>query len=125
MAIAAIETAETGGNLANLCFSLTLLFCGVLADPNSFPHFWIFMYRISPFHYLISGLLSASVADTTVTCASNEYLHFDPPSNSTCGDYMSKYIDFAGGRVENPADTVDCSYCPIVDTNTFLKGVSG
>lgn len=38
--IAAIPTAETAGNIANLMFSLTLLFCGVLATPQQFPGFW-------------------------------------------------------------------------------------
>ena len=45
MMIAGIADAETGGNLANLLFSLSLIFCGVLASPTSLPLFWIFMYR--------------------------------------------------------------------------------
>jgi len=45
MMIAGIADAETGGNLANLLFSLSLIFCGVLASPTSLPRFWIFMYR--------------------------------------------------------------------------------
>lgn len=28
------------GNLANLIFSLCLIFCGVLATPDVFPRFW-------------------------------------------------------------------------------------
>jgi ATP-binding cassette, subfamily G (WHITE), member 2, PDR len=63
MVIAAIETAETGGNIANLMFSLTLIFCGVLASPKVFPHFWIFMYRVSPFTYLVDAMLSVGVAN--------------------------------------------------------------
>lgn len=37
MCIAAIDTAETAGNMGNLLFSLSLLFCGVLATPATFP----------------------------------------------------------------------------------------
>ena len=55
MVIAAVETPETGGNIASLLFSLTLVFNGALATPAVFPHFWIFMYRISPFNYLVDG----------------------------------------------------------------------
>lgn len=47
MVIAGIDTAETGGNIANLMFSLCLVFCGVLASQSSLPRFWIFMYRVS------------------------------------------------------------------------------
>jgi ABC-type multidrug transport system permease subunit len=75
LAIAVIEKPETAGNIANLCFSLTISFCGVLAGPGAFPRFWIFMYRISPFHYLISGLLSASVGGGRVVCLKEEFLH--------------------------------------------------
>lgn len=48
MVIAAIPNAETGGNIANLMFSLCLIFCGVLAGPDTLG-WWIWMYRISPF----------------------------------------------------------------------------
>ncbi|KAH6666409.1 putative ABC transporter [Halenospora varia] len=123
MCIAGIESAEEGGNIANLAFSLTLIFCGVLATPSSMPGFWIFMYRISPFTYLIGGMLSTAVANTNVVCASNEYLHFSPTSG-TCADYMASYIDANKGYLLNPNATTDCSYCTISDTNTFLASVT-
>lgn len=44
--IAGFETAEAGGNIANLLFTLCLIFCGVLATSDSLPRFWIFM--VSP-----------------------------------------------------------------------------
>ncbi|KAK5441492.1 Multidrug resistance protein [Exophiala xenobiotica] len=124
MAIAGIADAETGGNIAQLAFSLTLVFCGVLVGPKALPGFWIFMYRVSPFTYLIDGMLSTAVAHTTVTCASNEYLHFTPPSGQTCAQYMASYIDATGGYLENPDSTGNCSYCSIGDTDTFLAAVS-
>ncbi|KAL3956228.1 hypothetical protein ACCO45_009074 [Purpureocillium lilacinum] len=117
--IAGFETAEAGGNLANLMFTLCLIFCGVLAQPNTLPRFWIFMYRVSPFTYLVSGLLSTGVANTDVICADNEFLHFSPPSGKTCIDYMS-----FGGRLQDNNATSECSYCPISETNKFLEGVS-
>jgi ABC-2 type transporter len=40
MIIAGIESAETGGNVAQLMFSLTLIFNGVLASPSTLPGFW-------------------------------------------------------------------------------------
>ncbi|PSK43144.1 Brefeldin A resistance protein [Elsinoe australis] len=130
MIIAGVETAENGGNIANLLFSLSLLFCGVLRGPTALPGFWIFMYRVSPFTYLVGGLLSSAVKDATVTCADNEFLRFPPPSGQTCGDYMRQYIDGgngippAGGSLLDPANTSECQFCPIQSTNTFLQGVS-
>lgn len=121
MVIAAIETAEVGGNLANLMFSLTLVFCGILASPDVFPRFWIFMYRLSPFTYLASAMLSVGIANAEVVCAANEYRVFDAPVGQTCGEYMAAFIaESGGGYLENPNATGQCSYCSISSTNQFL-----
>lgn len=124
MIIAGIELAETGGNLANLLFSLCLIFCGVLATPQALPGFWIFMYRVSPFTYLVSGMLSTGVSGTNAVCEEVEYLHFDPPSNMTCQNYMADYISKMGGYLQNPSATNDCAFCTISSTDTFLAAVS-
>ncbi|KAL2015963.1 hypothetical protein VTK56DRAFT_4498 [Thermocarpiscus australiensis] len=121
--IAGFETAEAGGNIANLLFSLCLIFCGVLASPDTMPRFWIFMYRVSPFTYLVSAMLSTAVANTNVVCAANEYMKFKPLNGTTCGEYMSTYIQHFGGYLEDPMNTETCSYCTIGDTNTFLASV--
>ncbi|KUJ17815.1 putative ABC transporter [Mollisia scopiformis] len=126
MVIAAIDTAETGGNIANLMFSLTLVFCGVLASPEVFPHFWIFMYRLSPFTYLVDAMLSVAIANTDVVCASNEYLKFSAPAGETCYQYMNTYINTydAGGYLQFPNATGDCSYCALDSTNQFLTQIN-
>ena len=124
MIIAGIADAETGGNVANLLFSLSLIFCGVLASPTSLPGFWIFMYRVSPFTYLIDGMLSTAVANTNVLCAANEFLHFEAPNGQTCGQYMAQFINATGGYLEDAGATGNCSYCTYSSTNTFLEGVS-
>jgi ATP-binding cassette subfamily G (WHITE) protein 2 (PDR) len=130
MCIAAIDTAEAGGNIANLIFSLSLIFCGVLAPPTSLPGFWIFMYRVSPFTYLVSAILSTGLANTEVTCADNEYLTLNPPSGMNCGTYLSPYVNGsngvppAGGYVLNPGATQNCQFCAIKSTNVFLTTVS-
>lgn len=119
--IAGVEDAETGGNIANLMFSLCLIFCGVLSSQSSLPGFWIFMYRLSPFTYLIGGMLSTAVANTAVTCADNELLHFEPRAGQTCGQYIANFQNAFGGYMSNPSATTDCSFCPIRDTNVFLE----
>jgi ABC-type multidrug transport system permease subunit len=121
--IAAFDAAENAGNLGNLLFLLCLLFCGVLATPDQLPGFWIFMYRVSPFTYLVSGMLSVGISNTNVTCADNEYLRFDPV-NGTCGEYMESYMSNMGGYLEDEMATSNCSFCPIRETNVFLSGVS-
>ncbi|PQE26852.1 ABC transporter CDR4 protein [Rutstroemia sp. NJR-2017a BVV2] len=124
MVVAGMETAENAGNVANLLFSLTLIFCGVLATPTALPGFWIFMYRVSPFTYLVSGMMATGLANTKVVCSSIEYLHFNPPSSKTCAQYLDPYIKLTGGYLNNPNATTDCEFCSVSDTNVFLAAVN-
>ncbi|KAL7951579.1 ABC-2 type transporter domain-containing protein [Trichoderma barbatum] len=121
--IAGFETAEAGGNIANLMFTLCLIFCGVLATSDSLPRFWIFMYRVSPFSYLVNGMLSVGVANTMVTCADNEFVRIQPPSNQTCGEYLKAFVDATHGNLTNPSATDECVYCTMSETNTYLSAV--
>ncbi|KAH6679698.1 putative ABC transporter CDR4 [Halenospora varia] len=124
MIIAGMESAEAGGNLAQLLFSLTLIFNGVLASPSQFPRFWIFMYRVSPFTYLVSGVLSTGLANQKVVCADYEYLHFNPTPPLTCYQYMQNYTAAAGGYLLDNNATTDCNFCSLSDTNSFLAQVN-
>ncbi|KAM0124494.1 hypothetical protein ACHAO1_011013 [Botrytis cinerea] len=124
MIVAGMDQAAEGANIANLLFSLSLIFCGVLATKDSLPGFWIFMYRVSPFTYIVAGMLSAGVANTDITCAANEYLLMQPVSGSTCGQYLDEYITATSGYVLNSNATSDCLYCPIIDTNEYLASIS-
>ncbi|KAL3418763.1 ABC transporter cdr4 [Phlyctema vagabunda] len=123
MVIAGIENADNGGVIANMIFSVCYIFCGVLVRVESLPGFWVFMYRVSPFTYLVSGMLSVGVAGTTVTCASNEYLNFQPPTDQTCKQYMAAYIERTGGYLQNPDASENCSFCTLATTDKYLEGV--
>ncbi|KAI0021746.1 ABC-2 type transporter-domain-containing protein [Xylariomycetidae sp. FL0641] len=121
MIIAAFETAEAGGNVANLLFTLCLIFCGVLANPDTLPRFWIFMYRVSPFSYLVSAMLSTAVANTDIVCADNELLTFKPPQGSNCSSYLDLQL-MQGGYLQPGTEdsTSQCVFCPFAETNAFL-----
>ncbi|KAH7142059.1 ABC-2 type transporter-domain-containing protein [Dactylonectria macrodidyma] len=120
--IAGFNTAEAGANVANMLFMMCLMFCGILANPDSLPGFWIFMYRISPFTYMTTAMMSAAVANTNVVCAPNELVRFATPTGQTCGEYLSDYILKAGGYIENPDATDMCAFCTVGDTNKYLAG---
>ena len=124
MIIAGVDSAETGGNIANLMFSLCLIFCGVLAQPSDFPRFWIFMYRLSPFTYLVSGMLSVGLAKSSVECADREFIIFNPTNGATCQDYTAAFRANFGGYVDNETATSDCRFCSIKDTDVFLASIS-
>nr|A0A1V0QSE4.1 RecName: Full=ABC-type transporter eriD; AltName: Full=Erinacine biosynthesis cluster protein D [Hericium erinaceus]ARE72241.1 ABC-transporter [Hericium erinaceus] len=126
MLIAGVDSDVTGGNIASLLFSLTFLFCGVLAGPsgpNAFPRFWIFMYRLSPFTYLVEAMVSVGVANAPAFCSDIEVRHFEPPSGETCGQYLQQYMSVNDGSLANPNATADCQFCQQTTTNSFLTGI--
>ncbi|KAI5287946.1 hypothetical protein KEM54_005599 [Ascosphaera aggregata] len=123
MIIAGIEVAETGGNIATLLFSLCLIFCGVLVTKDQLPGFWIFMYRVSPFTYIVAGMLSTGLSGAEVQCEDYEYVQINPPPGRTCWEYMGKYIEVAGGYFKNANATGSCDFCTMSSTDTFLASV--
>ncbi|ESZ90511.1 multidrug resistance protein CDR1 [Sclerotinia borealis F-4128] len=117
-----IEHAETAVQIATLCFRLSLVFCGVLVSPKDLPRFWIFVYRASPLTYFVDGMVLAGLANTHIECSDIQLLHVDPPfSNSTCGEYLGPFLQYASGVLKNPAATTNCLYCPVDQTNQLLQ----
>ena len=82
------------------------------------------MYRVSPFTYLISGMLSAGLANTNVICSDIEYSTFNPRNGDTCQQYMQPYIDLHGGYVLDQTATSQCHFCTANDTNVYLTQLS-
>ncbi|KAJ5729680.1 ABC multidrug transporter A-2 [Penicillium malachiteum] len=124
MMIAGIEQADTGSNLAQLLFSLCLVFNGVLASPSQLPRFWIFMYRVSPFTYLVSAVLSVGLSGNEAKCSSIELLTVNPPDGQNCSTYLDTYTNNYGATLMNPGAIKDCQMCSISTTDQFLAEVN-
>ncbi|OAL42986.1 ABC-2 type transporter [Pyrenochaeta sp. DS3sAY3a] len=122
--MAGLETYDIAGAVVGLLTIMMFAFCGVLAGPDKLPGFWIFMYRVNPFTYFVEGFLGTALANARATCDYNEFVSVNPPNGSTCIQFMQPYLDMAGGLLDNPEDTTDCRFCPISETNTFLKAVN-
>jgi ATP-binding cassette subfamily G (WHITE) protein 2 (PDR) len=95
----------------------------VIVTPGDLPKFWLFMYRVSPLTYFISGVVIACLAHRQITCSPIEWLRIDLPKGRICGEYMSSYIDRAGGFVKDTRTTEICNYCPVGDSDTFLRSM--
>ncbi|KAM0278525.1 hypothetical protein ACHAQH_005092 [Verticillium albo-atrum] len=124
LAIAGIDSYEVAGGIVGLITVLMFSFCGILAGPDLLPGFWIFMYRVNPFTYFVEGFLGTALANASATCSNNEFVSFNVPNGSTCGEYMQAYLEMAGGFVEDPDSTDSCRFCAIAETNTFLAGIN-
>ncbi|GMG26432.1 unnamed protein product [[Candida] boidinii] len=93
-------------------FAMLLLFCGILNQKEFSPRFWVFMYVASPFTYFVQAFVAPLVDNRKLECAFSEYSIMDAPEGQTCGDFLAEYIDNQGGYISNPADNVQCKYCP-------------
>ncbi|GKZ32454.1 hypothetical protein AbraIFM66950_001842 [Aspergillus brasiliensis] len=124
MVIAGIEQPDTGSNVAQLLFSFCLIFNGVLATPSALPRFWIFMYRVSPFTYLVSSVLSVGIAGNTVECSDIELLHIPPPTGQNCSSYLDEYVRNYQATLLNPDDRTECLVCSISNTDQYLSALS-
>ncbi|KAF9242291.1 ABC-2 type transporter-domain-containing protein [Melanogaster broomeanus] len=119
-AVAAMApTATIAFLLFNTLFSFVIMFCGVM-QPFAQLGWWRWMYRVSPYTYLIEGLLGEGIGHQYVSCASIELVTLQPPSGQTCGTYMGPYMSYAGGYLTNPAATTSCEFCPFRTTDQYM-----
>ncbi|OBZ76087.1 Brefeldin A resistance protein [Grifola frondosa] len=119
-AVAAMSpNAEIAALLFSFLFSFVLTFDGVL-QPFRELGWWQWMYRLSPFTYLIEALLGQAIGKHPITCAPVELVTIQPPSGQTCTQYMGPFISRAGGYLTNPDATAGCQYCSFSTTDAFL-----
>ncbi|KAJ3483199.1 hypothetical protein NLG97_g7364 [Lecanicillium saksenae] len=120
MVIAPFQNAEAGGNVANLLYTMMLIFCGVISSKEQLPAFWRWMLTVSPFRYIVSGMLSTGVANTVIHCADNEIVVMQPYESQTCQQYLGAYASSKGGTILNGGATSDCQFCPFSKTNDYI-----
>jgi len=78
------------------------------------------MYRLSPFTYLVEGLIGYAVGRQDVNCSPVEFVSLEPPSGLTCEQYMAPYLSMAGGYLSNPTATSACSLCAVRTSDDLI-----
>ena len=83
--------------------AVLVTFSGVLIPYDQLTVFWRYwLYYIDPFNYLLGALMTFTIWDAKVTCSPEEYGHFDPPTGTTCGDYMVEFFTYSSGYLRDP-----------------------
>ncbi|KAH8684346.1 putative ABC multidrug transporter [Tricladium varicosporioides] len=116
--------AQIGGLLIPISFVFVVLFCGVLQPLSQLVKFWHFVHYASPFTWLVEGLFTTVLHNTTVTCTSRELNILQPPSAMSCGQFMTPFLSLGIGTIYNPNATSDCEFCRYKDGDQYLKGLS-
>lgn len=68
------------------------------------------MYYVNPSTWWIAGTLSATLNNTPVQCAEQEFARFTAPAGQTCQSYAGSFAEQTGGYVQTLADGV-CGFC--------------
>ncbi|KAM0408787.1 hypothetical protein ACHAPD_011786 [Fusarium lateritium] len=123
MVLSAVGSAEAAGNLTNLLHSLSLIFCSSRVPRR---YAWILDLHVQGVTYFFSGVLSAGLGNSQISCSTEEYLRFSPPPSMNCSTYLEPYIDAFDGYLtsESMGSTAECVFCSGNDTNVFLETVS-
>ncbi|XPS79103.1 hypothetical protein M3J07_011108 [Ascochyta lentis] len=123
--IAAYAPNAVFAALANPLVITTLVSSsGVMAPYSQIEPFWRYwLYYLDPFNYLMSSLLVFTTWSSTVTCKTSELAIFDPPSNSTCREYLSFYQQDMGANTNllNPEALSDCQVCQYATGAGYLR----
>lgn len=86
--------------LVPVFFTFVISFCGVVVPAMALPHFWhSWMYYLTPFHYLLEGLLGMVIHNEPIRCSTKELAIFPPPPGQTCQQYAGAYATQSGGYV--------------------------
>ncbi|KAG2118374.1 ABC-2 type transporter-domain-containing protein [Suillus clintonianus] len=109
--------------VASMYFTTLIIFVmtfdGVVQPFNEL-HWWKWMYRVSPFTYIIEGLLGQAIGGESISCSSTELVSVNPPKGLTCDKYLGPFMEFAGGYLTNPEAAEGCQYCLTKTADQFM-----
>ncbi|KAF2116164.1 ABC-2 type transporter-domain-containing protein [Lophiotrema nucula] len=111
-AIAAFSPNELLASLlVPLFFTFIVSFCGVVVPYAALPTFWqAWMYWLTPFHYLLEGMLGLLTDGVPIRCDTNELAIFPPPPGQDCQTYAGQIAQQSGGYVQVQPNG-DCGFC--------------
>ncbi|KIY47084.1 pleiotropic drug resistance ABC transporter [Fistulina hepatica ATCC 64428] len=117
----AVASMSPSKEIASILFSFFFSFVNGIVQPYGQLGWWKWMYRVSPYTYVLEGMFTNAVGRTEIACSSVEFVTLNPPSGQTCGQYMDTYIDLYGGYLTNANATSECNFCPVKLADQFFE----
>ena len=131
----AVATISPNAMIASMLFatlfSFVIVFCGVVQPPPQLPYFWRkWMFRLSPFTWIVEGMMGNVIHDQPVQCEPKEFNVLYPPSGMSCDDYLGDFswtFDKAppesrtGYYEQGPNGT--CRYCVMRHGEDYLQSI--
>ncbi|WFD34806.1 hypothetical protein MCUN1_001650 [Malassezia cuniculi] len=111
-------------------FSFVMIFCGVVQPPANLPYFWRkWMFPLSPYTYIIEGLMGDALHGEPVRCAENEFSRIIPPAGQTCAQYLGNFSMELGspengmGYFRDAPDGNGCDFCAMRYGEDYLASI--
>ncbi|GAA6001439.1 uncharacterized protein JCM10292_006254 [Rhodotorula paludigena] len=106
--------------LFSTLFSFVIIFNGVVQPYAQLPYFWrSWMYRLTPFTYLIEGLVANAMGGVRLSCTYPQFQIVVPPGGQDCAAYLSEFAARSGGYSEVLPDG-SCGYCTYASGDAYL-----
>jgi ABC-type multidrug transport system ATPase subunit/ABC-type multidrug transport system permease subunit len=100
-------------------FLFVVSFCGIVVPFRALPSFWqSWMYWLTPFHYLLEGMLGVVTHNQDVECMASEFARFTAPAGQSCESYTQGFVQQAGGYIRTGAEGM-CEFCQYATGDEF------
>ncbi|KAF2453734.1 ABC-2 type transporter-domain-containing protein [Lineolata rhizophorae] len=110
--------------LVPIFFTFVVSFCGVVVPAAALPGFWhAWMYPLTPFRYLLEGMLGLVIHEQPLRCDQSELAVFSAPQGQSCQEYAGQYAQQAGGYVQT-MDNGMCGFCQYASGDQFGRSFS-
>ncbi|GAA5839263.1 hypothetical protein JCM11251_006022 [Rhodosporidiobolus azoricus] len=112
--------AMSASVLFSTFFSFVIIFNGVVQPYDQLPYFWrSWMYYLTPFTYLIEGMLANVLGGVQFRCEQDEFQVVVPPTGQECVSWLGQYTSRAGGYAEVLNDGT-CGFCQVSSGDLYL-----
>lgn len=118
---ATMPTLEATFMANGFFFMFCNTFAGTLSPQPVTPRGWKWYYNVSPLLYFGDGVTTNALQGLDLTCSGSEYSVFEPPANTTCGNYARDFLATATGFVMNPDASSGCQYCRYKNGQSYVS----
>ncbi|KAK4120366.1 hypothetical protein N657DRAFT_693082 [Parathielavia appendiculata] len=99
-------------------------FNGIIVPFHQLQVFWrSWLYYLSPFTYLLGGMIIAVTSSVSVDCKASDLVEFTAPDNQTCASYAADWALEASAQLLNPDASGDtaCQVCMLTSGSQYLE----
>jgi hypothetical protein len=81
------------------------------------------LYYLSPFTYLLGGMIIAVTGPVSVQCKASDLVEFTAPANETCASYAGNWAPEASAQLLNPdaSGGAACQVCMLTNGSQYLE----